>query len=32
MTENGRKISTGGRKVSLGCEGEKVSAQLRITQ
>jgi hypothetical protein len=25
MTENGRKISTAGRKMSVGCEGEKVS-------
>jgi hypothetical protein len=25
MTENGRKISTAGRKMSVGCEAEKVS-------
>jgi hypothetical protein len=25
MTENGRKVSTASRKMSVGCEGEKVS-------
>jgi hypothetical protein len=26
MTENGRKLSAAARKLSVGCEGEKVSA------